>query len=192
MFDPHRTRRSNSRYFTRKGQVLQASRVNVNPVIDQRLVPIYKNYLINNGLAYDIPQNNTIQIDAIRFSLYEAPETYFGSALADMQVSVNTNLTISGNTTQNNQYIVVLYKGTDGVIHLWFKGFAQANQPYSITISNNEKCYYSLFNVSSAFIGHNIEMNKTLLSNGKAIIQYASHSEGNGDLYISSELPINI
>ena len=48
MFDPHRTRRSDSRYFTRKGQVLQASRVNVNPIIDQRLVPYYRDYINKN------------------------------------------------------------------------------------------------------------------------------------------------
>lgn len=55
MFDPHRTRRSNRRYFTRKGQVLQANRVDTSPVIDQRLVPVYRNYLIQNGLAYSQP-----------------------------------------------------------------------------------------------------------------------------------------
>lgn len=58
MFDPHRTRRSDNRYYTRKGQVIQASRVNTKPIIDQRLVPVYKQYLINNGLI--IQQKYTI------------------------------------------------------------------------------------------------------------------------------------
>ena len=55
MFDPHRTRRSDRRYFTRKGQVLQASRVNTKPVIEQRLVPVYQDYLELNGFV-NIPR----------------------------------------------------------------------------------------------------------------------------------------
>lgn len=55
MFDPHRTRRSDRRYYTRKGQVIQANRVDTQPVIAQRLVPVYKDYLFKNNLAYPSP-----------------------------------------------------------------------------------------------------------------------------------------
>lgn len=77
MFDPHRTRRSDKRYYTRKGQVIQAGPVNTKPIIDHRLVPVYKNYLITNNLI-DVPPppepptppppTTTITIDAVSVS----------------------------------------------------------------------------------------------------------------------------
>lgn len=71
MFDPHRTRRYDKRYYTRKGQVIQASRVNTKPIIDQRLVPVYKDHIIKNGLIdmTDIP-HDIPTIDAYVFSDY--------------------------------------------------------------------------------------------------------------------------
>lgn len=72
MFDPHRTRRSDKRYYTRKGQVIQASRVNTKPIIDQRLVPVYKNFLIMNNLIPNTPPppppSTKISIDALSVS----------------------------------------------------------------------------------------------------------------------------
>lgn len=72
MFDPHRTRRSDKRYYTRKGQVIQAGKVNTKPIIDQRLVPVYKNYLITNNLISPPPPPPTpstkITIDAVSAS----------------------------------------------------------------------------------------------------------------------------
>lgn len=52
MFDPHRTRKSNKKYYTRKGQIIQAKRTNKsdNVVIEPMLVDKYKKYILDNNL----------------------------------------------------------------------------------------------------------------------------------------------
>lgn len=51
MFDPQYTRRSNRRYYTRKGQVNQAKAIDTPVVIEPRLIPIYLNYIKQNNLS---------------------------------------------------------------------------------------------------------------------------------------------
>lgn len=69
MFDPHHTRYSNRKYYTRKGQVIQAKRID-NPVgIEDRLVPMYKKYLLKNKLVTsdDLPQKPYL-LDEVYYS----------------------------------------------------------------------------------------------------------------------------
>lgn len=68
MFDPHRTRQSNRRYFTRKGQVIHAKLVNPPIRIDRDTAEIYKEYLIKNhmiNLNPPAPVYQNITIDKI-------------------------------------------------------------------------------------------------------------------------------
>lgn len=52
MFDPLRTRKNNKKYYTRKGQIIQAKRTNKsdNVVIEPMLVDKYKKYILDNNL----------------------------------------------------------------------------------------------------------------------------------------------
>ena len=69
MFDPHRTRRNDRRYYTRKGQVLQAKRTEVPFSIEPNKVDAYKEYIIKNNLFSFPPvppsPSTIISIDAI-------------------------------------------------------------------------------------------------------------------------------
>lgn len=147
MFDPHRTRRSDSRYFTRKGQVLQASRVNVNPVIDQRLVPIYRNYLIkNNLLPPPIVPASPIEIGGVYIQYGDTNVMKF--ALSNMTLDTSPTVNIRRILT-NGQVgsIIAIYEDTEGRMNLKYKG-AKAAQSGSttmtMTIENNRKCRYAV------------------------------------------------
>lgn len=52
MFDPHGTRKTNKKYYTRKGQIIQAKRTNRtnDVVIEPMLVDKYKKYILDNNL----------------------------------------------------------------------------------------------------------------------------------------------
>lgn len=82
MFDPHRTRYNDRRFFTRKGQILQAKKVDPPFSIEQRKVEAYKQYLLLNHLiqAEEIPYYHPpapgptkIIINAITVSNLEIP-----------------------------------------------------------------------------------------------------------------------
>lgn len=60
MFDPQYTRRSNRRFYTRKGQVIQAKATDSPVVIEQRLIPIYQEYFRKNSIEISPPQPPTI------------------------------------------------------------------------------------------------------------------------------------
>lgn len=148
MFDPHRTRRSDSRYFTRKGQVLQASRVNTNPVIDQRLVPIYKNYLIKNNLLKQPPPPpappviNPIGI-AIKHETDNVP-TYY--PFTGMNVDRNQTVIINLNGLSTGQAVLLFSRQTNG-------SFVFAVITYGdddiYVLTDNDTCYYQNINVAS-------------------------------------------
>lgn len=59
VYDPHRIFSSNSSYRRHKGQVIQSRLVDRPVTIDQRLVPIYRDFLLANGL---IPSSSSLPI----------------------------------------------------------------------------------------------------------------------------------
>ncbi len=146
MFDPHRTRRSDRRYYTRKGQVLQASRVNTQPIIEQRLVPVYKRYLIANGLAYDSPPpqppSTVITLDGIGISDYTSGDVH-QLPFSDMTLSTEPTIDvpISG-AMQQPSFAAAFYQDTAGNYN--FKVVTVAAYPAtgSLHIENNAKCRY--------------------------------------------------
>lgn len=143
MFDPHRTRRSDRRYYTRKGQVIQASRVNVNPTIDQRLVPIYKNYIIKNNLLTSPPppappQKNFIPAGIVIKSQPQETLMYFPFT----EFTFSTEETININmTTPSEVYhaLLIFQQKKDGSFE--FITFSYTGT-IEYTIKNNAKCYY--------------------------------------------------
>lgn len=198
MFDPHRTRRSDSRYYTRKGQVLQASLVNPNPVIDQRLVPIYQNYINkNNRISAPAPVN--IQIDCIRISQKNpSPSKSVDIYLKDMTVSTETYVVVDFRPTQNDQAGVVLYKNTSGDIIFTFVPFRDITPgdpppTKSVVINGNVKCYYKLIQQNFK-LEDDYTSDKILMSNGKEIFKFISFSVDNNDekYLLSHEIPISI
>lgn len=141
MFDPHRTRRSDYRYFTRKGQVLQASRVNTQPVIDQRLVPIYKQYLLNNALISPNPifvpfKITGFRIDDVRYTI-ESP--YY------TDLTVNINFVADG---QYGNYYIIFYKDTSGNYNLT-TGTVASGKTFNYDVPNNVKLIWMYYQFNS-------------------------------------------
>ncbi len=142
MFDPHRTRRYDKRYYTRKGQVIQASRVNTKPIIDQRLVPVYKNYLITNNLI-DVPPSppsptDKINIEGVFFE--NASGQPYSYPITSMILSTEPTINYSNNTGMRGGVILALYQDIDGNNHLVAAGVP--NGLLTLSIADNAKCRY--------------------------------------------------
>jgi hypothetical protein len=107
MFDPHRTRRYDKRYYTRKGQVIQASRVNTKPIIEQRLVPVYKDFLIKNGLVdvTDVP-HDVPTIDSVVFSDFSSayPIKRFNLTTSPVTISGKSQALILNTSQRDRNY----------------------------------------------------------------------------------------
>lgn len=144
MFDPHRTRRSDYRYYTRKGQVLQASRVNVNPTIDQRLVPIYKNYLIKNNLINPPPPKIKPIGVAIEGNGQEIEYHPFNTFQVSTDVRFNINKILQ--TGDPPHACLCIRQRTDGVIIFFVFPFSTQ---MSYLIDNNVLCYYKFITIDN-------------------------------------------
>lgn len=145
MFDPHRTRRSDRRYYTRKGQVLQASRVNVQPVIEQRLVPAYQNYLIGNGLvnANIVNPPETIPVIGMVYDNVKYPFT-------DFEVTTDQTKTLNyQGAGLSAGVLMIFYEDAEGNHHASFQYSPADGQVYQITIHNNRKMYWKLITTNA-------------------------------------------
>ena len=191
MFDPHRTRRSNSRYFTRKGQVIQASRVDVSPVIDQRLVPLYQNYIVKNGLLDPPPPPtpSTYPITSIKLHI---PQTVYEVNLSEMQVSTEPSFVIQGNTTRPNQALIVLSEDENGNHNFGFNCFAAQGAAYNFPVSNNVKCYYTLLQIDARFVGGSTAFSRSLMSNGNTVFEYKIFYKNEELIFLANVIPISI
>lgn len=144
MFDPHRTRRSDSRYFTRKGQVIQASRVNTNPVIDQKLVPIYKNYILKNGLIPKAPPPPApIKPIGIAISDEDSDNpTYY--PFADMTLDARQTISLEFPAQSQARALLLFSQQKDGSFLFEVVYFQSSYQYYVV---NNVKCYYKTIDI---------------------------------------------
>lgn len=143
MFDPHRTRRSDRRYYTRKGQVLQANRVNIAPIIEQRLVPIYRDYLIKNSLLPSVPiPPPVITLDGIGISDYTSGEVN-QLPFSDMTLSTEPTIDvpISGGM-QIPTFAAAFYQDTAGNFNFKVVYVPPYPATGSLHIENNAKCRY--------------------------------------------------
>ena len=155
MFDPHRTRRSDYRYYTRKGQVLQASRVNVNPVIDQRLVPIYKNYLLKNNLVNSTPQpppptppppqpQNSIKPIGIAVN-YNSTSTITYYPFTEFTYDTRISFTIAASPLSEYNALMIFQQMNDQSFRFLTTVFTGS---YSYSITKNYKCYYKVISIT--------------------------------------------
>lgn len=146
MFDPHRTRRNDRRYYTRKGQVLQAGRVNVQPIIDQRLVPFYQNYLIQNGLVNRNIVNppETIPVIGMFFNNTKYPFT-------DFTVTTNQTESIDYQGAGLSSGVLMMFReDVNGNHHASFAYAPADGQVYQVTVTDNRKMYWKLIATSDA------------------------------------------
>lgn len=160
MFDPHRTRRSDRRYYTRKGQVLQAGRVNAQPVIDQRLVPVYKNYLLSNGLIPAPPPpgpSESVNVTGLRFD-------NVGFFFSAMQKYTTPTVNINQPSPNNDGVACLFYITLVGDSFCEFK-YVAANGTYSKSIQHNKVCYFIFMDNPST-----ITSQETLNAVEKAIV----------------------
>ncbi len=146
MFDPHRTRRSDKRYYTRKGQVLQAGRVNTQPVIQQNLVPSYQRYLIANKLvnANIVNPPETIPVIGMVFNGVKYPFT-------DFEVTTDQTKTIDYHGAGLSAGVLMaFYEDVDGNHHVTFQYAPADGQVYQVTVTNNRKMYWKLISTRDA------------------------------------------
>lgn len=148
MFDPHRTRRSDRRYYTRKGQVLQASRVNVNPTIDQRLVPIYKNYILKNNLVNPPPPSPPYPQTAIKpigvcIEGNGQQKTYYPFTGFTLSTERTVRLSAGGG---GPSACLCCRQRTDGVVIFFVSPFTTS---FSYEMTNNVKCYYKYIEIDN-------------------------------------------
>lgn len=143
MFDPHRTRRNDRKYYTRKGQVIQANRVNTAPIIDQRLVPIYKDYIIKNGLIRIPPRPpgpaEPIEITGIAVGDFRVG---FGAMEKNRQNIVNINFTAPADNDLIFVYFQISLNGESTFECKYLAGGGSINK----TIQNNQVCYIAYYN----------------------------------------------
>ena len=146
MFDPHRTRRSDKRYYTRKGQVLQAGRVNVQPVIEPRLVPAYQNYLIANKLvnANIVNPPETIPVIGMSFNGVKYPFTDF-TLTTDQTVNIDYH-----GAGLSSGVLMAFYEDVSGNHHASFQYAPADGQVYQVHVTNNRKMYWKLIATSDA------------------------------------------
>lgn len=190
MFDPHRTRRSDRRFYTRKGQVLQASRVNVNPTIDQRLVPIYKNYLLKNNL-FQSPIKGIkplgIAIEGDLSGDYDFyPFTEFTLTTSEI---FNIEATFPSSTISA---VLIFQKQTNGYFRfhtIVFSGSIHMQE------TDNVKCYYKIIQISSESIYNDRSkgLYHTSPSNENVFLSFDSYETSSGqELSISSQVNIEL
>lgn len=157
MFDPHRTRWNDRRYYTRKGQVLQAKKTEVPYLIEPNRVDAYKRYILKNHIvtSADFPSPPPVipTIDSIKFS--EDPTIYPISAL-----SLTTGpVTVAGRT----QTIILTTSSADS--NYWEVDILFLNDSYA-TYTIPAGCRYKTFvgsdPVNDAF---------ALYSNNKRLIE---------------------
>lgn len=145
MFDPHRTRRSDRRYYTRKGQVLQASLVNSQPVIQQNLVPAYQNYLIKNGMvnANIIQPPETIPVIGMTYDNVKYPFT-------DFEVTTDGTKTIDYHGVGLSAGVLMyFYENGNGDHNACFEYAPADGQNYQVTVVGIRKMYWKLITTST-------------------------------------------
>lgn len=107
MFDPHHTRYNDRRYYTRKGQIIQAKKVDPPFTIESHKIEAYKKYIVKNHL---ITQHTIPTVDSVSFS--DDPNTYLISTMntsTQPVTVVGPSQTIAiSNSDDPNFYLVYL------------------------------------------------------------------------------------
>lgn len=193
MFDPHRTRRSDRRYYTRKGQVLQASRVNVNPTIDQRLVPIYKNYIIKNNLLTAPSPPPSMPIHPIGIAvIFETGETNY-YPFTGMTLITEPSYNIQVVPLSTARALLLFQQKTDGSFVFLSFTFSAA---FNYNVTDNVKCYYTIISVTNpdTFLDANKSLYHTSGSPENIFLTVdrdkTTQFNTNQELFISSQLNI--
>ena len=191
MFDPHRTRRSNRRYYTRKGQVLQASPVDVNPVIDQRLVPIYKNYLLKNNLVNSIPSPPPIKALGIVIESEISNEYYF-KPFTEFVLRTEETFTARFEPGSRLTAALLFQQKTDGSLYFFT---CVLNGIREINVTHNVKCYYRTISISTEadYNGKGKGLYHTSQSNENIFLSFdSSDNEAGQNLNISSQINVEL
>lgn len=132
MFDPHRTRYNDRRYYTRKGQVIQAKRTEVPFLIEPNRVDAYKTYILKNHIvtSADLPSATPI-VDSIKFS--DDSNTY---PISSMNTSTQT-VTITGPSQT-----IALSKAEDPYYNIVYIIYCpSANATYSLPAGSRYKTF---------------------------------------------------
>lgn len=125
-YDPHATRRSHQRKYTRKGQVIQAKLVNTPRTIESNLVPMYRQFFINNpqyGIGPPRPPSK-IPIDSLVIDtlgntgalVQSIPVPFSGYTHAQLTANagyLQVSYTEPANTDNVYQFAVIYIKQAD-------------------------------------------------------------------------------
>ena len=125
MFDPHKTRYNNRRKYQKRGQIIQARKVEIPRTIEQNLIPLYQEYFKKNYITGYIPDQppqpsiNTLPPFYIISSdtvIQSSPETYPLNHLGQILVIRDTDSYIFIYFVDNRSNDVINILTYDGYI----------------------------------------------------------------------------
>lgn len=111
MFDPQRVCKRSYRSISRKGQVIQKKRVDVPIAIENRLIPIYKNYFLKNNILA-IPTTPAEEEEEQPQPTVKPVATKVHTDYGDINLITGTSRTASDTTVNvpsNWGYLIIRY-----------------------------------------------------------------------------------
>lgn len=146
-YDPQGTRRSHQLKYTRKGQVIQAKLVNTPRTIETNLIPMYRQFFLNNpqyGLTVPPPINYPYNILGIVFGQPGSEnEQHIFSEFIVSNTFQNSGPQTLVSAAQNKTFAISYIKAEDGFFFA-AEGFniGSTAQPISITPPNGTYVTY--------------------------------------------------
>lgn len=164
MYDPHRLRRNDRRYYTRKGQVIQAKVVNPPFTIEANKVEAYKEYILRNRLisrpstptpppqspvtldSVAITNIHTEESTVIQFSSFEIIDGTLSKTLGS---GLHTYFLVS---YENDEYSLSIRVTSDNQLSFpftgWYAGFSSSDPSWTdeinIWFQSNENRYFNI------------------------------------------------
>lgn len=128
IYDPHRIFSSDSSRRRHKGQVIQSRLVDRPVVIDQRLVPVYRDFLLANGL---IPSSSSLPIKLANLNFYIPGLTSVDFTFEQLVTTwTHVSMTLRGNFWE--------YSGTTQPLHSFYLGFVPLDTGFVFYVSGTQ------------------------------------------------------
>lgn len=144
MFDPHYTRSNHNRRYQKRGQIIQAKKVQIPRTIEQDLIPLYQEYFIKNYIPGFTPPQFPIS------SFY----------IKDASTKLHSH---SGSLSIPSRHSVLAIADTGQNINIYFiHNLDPQGDPISISLNG---VYYETTEASIPFVTPNNEVILSLSSN---------------------------
>lgn len=133
MFDPHYTRYSNRRKYQKKGQIIQARRVEIPRTIEQSLVPLYKEYFTKNYIQTYVPPQDHLMPPFY----FEGPSYKFKNFNGRYTIQPNQTLLyiITSDNYYNINFVINISQNPNSFV---LTGAMIENLPRTISLINQD------------------------------------------------------